>query len=395
MTVQVTDIPLALYIHFPWCVRKCPYCDFNSHESGDSQERGAGGALSDDLQQAYVRCLNQDLQAELETVRNRSISSIFLGGGTPSLFNPKHLKALLGRISDNVDLSDDIEITMETNPGTAEYWQFEDYRDAGINRLSLGAQSFNADSLNQLGRIHAPEHIVLAVNKARAGGFENINLDLMYGLPSQDMDAALADIRAAVSLEPTHLSWYQLTIEPNTYFYRHPPVQPSDDMLADISDEGIKLLAAEGYARYEVSAYSRQRVCRHNVNYWQFGDYLGIGAGAHGNVSMYEAIIRRWKTRLPKDYIAHYHEASGQLPAGFRQAQIPNSELPLEFLMNALRLTDGFDLALFNARTGLSAEVLAPFLEQGKARGLLKVERNTIRPTARGMLFLDELLALV
>jgi len=388
MDLDTSAIPLGLYIHFPWCVKKCPYCDFNSHSiSSDDQER-----LPLDLQQQYIQCLINDFQQEQSNSGGRELTTIFLGGGTPSLFSPVLLKQLLTHIKSHSAVSAQAEITMETNPGTAEHWDFGDYLLAGINRLSFGAQSFDNHLLAQLGRIHQADHIYQAVNLARQAGFDNINLDLMYGLPGQDAEQMRKDLKTAISLSPQHLSWYQLTLEPNTVFYRHPPALPADDAVADMSQQGIQLLAESGYQRYEISAFNRDNWCQHNLNYWTFGDYLGIGAGAHGKVSSSLQILRRWKTRLPKDYMHHYSTPG---TAHGRQHQIDKDELPLEFLMNALRLMSGVPTALFEERTGQPLSRLDDFLESGKKANLLDSVSNRIKPTTRGSLFLDTLLGMI
>ncbi len=375
MNVTLPDIPLSLYIHFPWCVRKCPYCDFNSHESKDEIPYSA-----------YVDTLIADLDRDLTNESRRNIVSIFMGGGTPSLFPDREIKRLLSSIGDRLDISGS-EITMEANPGTFDQSHFSGYREAGVNRISLGAQSFSSDALEKLGRIHSPGDINRAFEGARNAGFERINLDLMHGLPGQDLQAAIHDLNSAIELAPEHLSWYQLTIEPNTVFHKRPPLLPVEDLLADIAARGLAVLKSAGFQQYETSAYAKQgEQAQHNVNYWQFGDYLGIGAGAHGKVTRNEQIIRRSKTRVPADYLK---EPSAN------ETIVAQEDLILEFLMNALRLTEGFKLSLFEARTGLQAQVLDAFLEKATSRDLLEVVGNRVQPTAQGRMFLNELLLLV
>ncbi|MBP9960817.1 MAG: radical SAM family heme chaperone HemW [Pseudomonas sp.] len=369
--------PLALYIHIPWCVRKCPYCDFNSH------------AASAELpEEAYVDALLADLEQELPAVYGRPLSSIFFGGGTPSLFSAQALGRLLAGVEQRIPFASDIEITLEANPGTFEQEKFTAYRQLGINRLSIGIQSFQQAKLEALGRIHNGEEAVRAADMARRAGFDNFNLDLMHGLPDQSLDDALSDLRQAIAMGPTHLSWYQLTLEPNTVFWNQPPVLPEDDILWDIQEAGQALLAEHGYAQYEVSAYAQPgRAARHNLNYWSFGDFIGIGAGAHGKLSHPDGrIVRTWKTRLPKDYL----NPAKAFKAG--EKLLPVDELPFEFLMNALRLTQGVDAELFSQRTGLPMEQLAAARREAEQKGLLQVEPTRLVATPRGQLFLNDLL---
>jgi oxygen-independent coproporphyrinogen-3 oxidase len=371
------DIPVALYIHFPWCVKKCPYCDFNSHEAGSETD-----------EDAYIDRLLQDLDTDAPMLAGRQVCSIFMGGGTPSLFSDHSLASLMSGIRQRVELTPDIEITLECNPATGRSGrQFSGYLSAGINRLSLGAQSFCDDSLVRLGRIHASQDILSTYQFARQAGFDNINLDLMHGLPGQSVAMALADLQHAVDLAPEHLSWYQLTIEPNTVFYNRPPELPNEDLLWEIDRQGRLLLDAAGYRRYEISAFSTPGFdCRHNQNYWQFGDYLGIGAGAHGKISTADAIVRTAKTRLPKDYLAH--------PTS-RSLRVEPDAVMLEFLMNALRLTTGFQFAGFEQRTGLSRTELTDFITRAYAAQLVEIDDAWLRPTSHGLQFLDEMLMLV
>jgi putative oxygen-independent coproporphyrinogen III oxidase len=369
--------PLALYIHIPWCVRKCPYCDFNSHTAGRELP-----------EQAYVDALLADLEQELTQTEGRPLSSIFFGGGTPSLFSPAALGRLLDGVEKRIAFVSDIEITLEANPGTFEQSKFSAYRRLGINRLSIGVQSFQTEKLRALGRIHDGREAVRAADMARAAGFDNFNLDLMHGLPQQSLQDALQDLHTAIAQSPTHLSWYQLTLEPNTLFWSQPPTLPLDDVLWDIQEAGQALLAEQGYAQYEVSAYAQPgRAARHNLNYWTFGDFLGIGAGAHGKLSSPQALIRRTqKTRLPKDYL---NPARGQSAVS---RVLEAEELPFEFLMNVLRLRDGCASELFSQRTGLPLQSLAKARQRAEQRGLLLPDPQRLVATPQGQLFLNDLL---
>ncbi|MBT8767873.1 radical SAM family heme chaperone HemW [Metapseudomonas boanensis] len=369
--------PLAAYIHIPWCVRKCPYCDFNSHAAG-----------SELPEEAYIDALLADLDHDLEHVHGRELTSIFFGGGTPSLFSANTIGRLLDGMEERVHFARDIEITLEANPGTFEQAKFAAYRQLGINRLSIGVQSFQEAKLKALGRIHNGDEAIRAADMARKAGFDNFNLDLMHGLPDQSLDDALEDLRTAMDQGPTHLSWYQLTMEPNTVFWNQPPELPEDDILWDIQEAGQSLLAENGYAQYEVSAYARGGLrARHNLNYWTFGDFLGIGAGAHAKLSSPEGrIIRTWKTRLPKDYL----DSSKHFQAGERA--LTSDELPFEFLMNVLRLTDGVPSTLFTQRTGLPLSLLAAARSEAEARNLMLADPQRLVATAEGQLFLNDLL---
>ena len=356
----------GLYVHFPWCVRKCPYCDFNSHSlDGDLDET------------AYLEALIDDFAANAGDAR---FATVFLGGGTPSLFSAAAIGALLDQVRPR--LATDAEITMEANPGAVEHGAFGAYRQAGVNRLSIGAQSFSGAMLDRLGRIHGPDEIERAVTEARAGGFENINLDLMYGLPDQSPEDALADLERAIALQPKHLSWYQLTIEPKTAFARHPPPTPDEDVVAAMEEAGRALLAEAGYGRYEVSAYARPGAeCRHNLVYWTFGDYLGIGAGAAGKRRCSGQVVRTSKPRQPRLYL--------KAPCPVTEAPVAARELPGEFMMNALRLVWGLDRAAFADRCGLSWSTVAPTWARTTELGL--TEPNRIRATAFGLRHLDRL----
>lgn len=382
--------PLSLYVHMPWCVRKCPYCDFNSHAVPGDEQGGVPEA-------AYIAALLQDLDQDLADfpdaqAGDRELVSIFIGGGTPSLISPTGYATLFKGLRQRLNFADDIEITLEANPGTVEQGLFQGYHEVGINRLSIGVQTFQTAQLKALGRIHSGDEAQRAAQSAREAGFSNFNLDLMHGLPGQSLEQALDDLRQAIALEPTHLSWYQLTLEPNTVFFREQPVLPDEDVLADIQDAGQALLAAEGYGQYEVSAYARRdQRCRHNLNYWQFGDYLGIGAGAHGKLTQVTnntpAIIRTTKTRVPKDYL----RASA---ADYRVSAttIAQKELPFEFMLNTLRLIDGVPAALWPERTGLSADILSATVTALQAKGLLQTEPGRLAATALGQRYLNRVI---
>lgn len=369
--------PLALYVHIPWCIRKCPYCDFNSHV-----------ATPELPEQAYVDALLADLELDLHHVHNRPLHSIFIGGGTPSLFSAQALHRLLEGIEQRVSFVPEIEITLEANPGTFEQEKFSDYRALGINRLSIGIQSFADDKLQALGRVHSGAEAIAAVGMARQAGFDNFNLDLMHGLPDQSAEQALADLHTAIDLSPSHLSWYQLTMEPNTVFWSKPPLLPEDDVLWDIQEAGQVLLAKHGFIQYEVSAYARgDAQAQHNLNYWSFGDFLGIGAGAHGKLSSPQGRIQRtWKTRQPNDYL----DPDRTFLAG--SATLAGPDLPFEFLMNALRLTAGVPFKLFSERTGLPVTALQQGLSHAQQRGLLQADPTRLAASPQGQLFLNDLL---
>lgn len=383
--------PLALYIHVPWCIRKCPYCDFNSHQANDS-------IPEDD----YVAALRSDLIQDLPLVQGRKISSIFFGGGTPSLLSAKAIGHILQDVETQVGFAPDIEITLEANPGTFEQEKFSGFRAAGVNRLSIGIQSFSDQQLQLLGRVHGRAEALRAVAVARKAGFDNINLDLMHGLPEQNMDGAVADLQQAIDLSPEHLSWYQLTIEQNTAFYSAPPILPEEEILVDIQDAGAALLAEHGYEQYEVSAYARNNMrARHNLNYWQFGDYLGIGAGAHGKITQLQQqrIIRLWKTRLPQHYLAAAN--SGRISTNLQGHQnvfgggselLTEESLPLEFMLNALRLNQGAPREYFTAYTGLPFSHIQANLQTLIKDGLIDSNPEHIRTTALGHRFLNRVL---
>jgi oxygen-independent coproporphyrinogen-3 oxidase len=367
--------PLSLYIHVPWCVRKCPYCDFNSHERADIPE------------QAYLAALIEDISGDLHQVAGRRIETIFIGGGTPSLMSGQFYQTLLAEIRQRIDIAADAEITLEANPGTLEQGRFEAYRAAGINRLSIGVQSFNGRHLQALGRIHGKDEAIHAAESARRAGFDNFNLDLMHGLPGQSRAQALADLEQAIALGPTHLSWYELTIEPNTAFYNNPPVQPDSDAMADTEEAGFALLGRHGFERYEISDFAQPgRRCRHNLNYWQFGDYLGIGAGAHGKLTDADGRIQRYqKTRLPEHYLAGDKRTR-------QQRWLEPDELPMEYFLNTLRLIEGAPASLFEARTGLALDSLSATLESLRSKHLLTPEANNIGCSSLGIRHLNRVL---
>jgi oxygen-independent coproporphyrinogen-3 oxidase len=374
--------PLSLYVHLPWCVRKCPYCDFNSYE--------ARGALPD---LEYVEALLRDLRSEIELARGRAIETIYFGGGTPSLFSGDAIARLLAGVRAEASISADAEITLEANPGAVDVARFTAFRDAGVNRLSIGIQSFRNEKLHALGRVHDAAQAEAAVAAARAAGFANVNLDLMYGLPQDDAAGAAADLERAIALEPEHVSWYQLTLEPNTAFERRPPPLPDDDLVASIEQQGRALLAAHGYERYEISAYAQSgRRSRHNLNYWQFGDYLGIGAGAHGKVTLPETgeIARRAKTRNPRTYQLQ----AGGAGATDEERIAARAQAAIEFLMNALRLLDGALVETFEARAGQPAASIGAARAAAAARGWLSLEPDRLRATPSGLERLNKVLEL-
>jgi putative oxygen-independent coproporphyrinogen III oxidase len=371
--------PLSLYIHVPWCVRKCPYCDFNSHTSPQS--------LPED---EYIAALLLDIDQDLTWLQGRAIHSVFIGGGTPSLLSPQSYQLLFSQLKQKMDFEANCEITLEANPATVEHGSFEGYLAAGINRLSLGIQSFNGLQLKNLGRIHGQSEAEKAILLAKAAGFTNFNLDLMHGLPNQSLEEALLDIEIALSFKPPHLSWYQLTIEPNTAFYRQPPVLPDDDTLWAIQEAGQSKLAQAGLLQYEVSAYTHNKPSQHNLNYWQFGDYLAIGAGAHGKVTTPEGIFRYRKTRLPKDYLA----AAPQQQARLGLEKVSNDDLSFEFMMNGLRLKQGVPIAYFEQRTGLSWPLLEAQLAPALAKNWLSLKNNHIKCTELGFNYLNDVLSL-
>ena len=372
-------IPLSLYIHMPWCVRKCPYCDFNSHAVPD-------GKLSLDLEQEYLHALVEDFKTQLDFAQGRQIHSVFIGGGTPSLISAQGYQWLFNQLKALLPFEEGCEITLEANPGTVEHDPFAGYLAAGINRLSIGVQSFNTEHLKKLGRIHSNEDAISAITHAKEAGFERINVDLMHGLPEQTLEQALNDLKLAVENGATHISWYQLTIEPNTVFFRTQPILPVDDVLEDIQEQGEAYLKAQGFINYEVSAWRKELPSAHNLNYWQFGDYLSIGAGAHGKVTQADGIYRFQKTRLPKDYLA-------KVPAEHLQfKRIEAEDMPFEFMMNALRLNNGVAAKLYAERTGLSLNGLNALLTSLRQRKLMVEDPERLACTEQGHVFLNSVL---
>ncbi|WP_341939180.1 radical SAM family heme chaperone HemW [Marinimicrobium sp. C2-29] len=405
MTASLPLPPLSLYIHIPWCVRKCPYCDFNSHQADDTLPEAD-----------YVAALRADLEHDRPLAQGRPLQTVFFGGGTPSLLSAQAIGQILEDVNRIIGLAPEAEITLEANPGTFEQERFSGFRAAGVNRLSIGIQSFNEQQLHRLGRIHGRAEALAAVAVARKAGFDNLNLDLMHGLPGQTPEDAYADLAQAIDLAPEHLSWYQLTIEPNTEFYNSPPVLPEEDSLADIQSRGEAQLAEAGFEQYEVSAYARpNQQARHNLNYWTFGDYLGIGAGAHGKITRPESgqIMRLWKTRLPKHYL---NKCRDKRDPGDQSDRIASSEasdesqtphnpfvagreflgaeaLPLDFMLNALRLNAGVAAGTFTERTGLPLSALEPQWQALRDKGLVDDQRTHLRTTDLGRRFLNDVLA--
>ena len=395
---MLTLPPLSLYIHVPWCVRKCPYCDFNSHEFNTDGKSDA--ALPE---QDYIAALLDDLTHDLKYVQGREIVSIFIGGGTPSLLSARAYEQLFDGLQQHLSFSHDIEITLEANPGTAERIKFADYRALGINRLSLGVQSFAADQLKKLGRIHDPDDARRAIEYARKAGFTRLNIDLMYALEQQSPAQALDDLQQAIAFQPEHISWYQLTVEPNTAFFKNPPQQPEEETLIDMQDAGLALLAEHGYQRYEVSAFAQAgEASRHNLNYWQFSDYLGIGAGAHAKLTQphRQRILRLRKRRQPAHYLQAARHSLAQTQANLANrypyladaTPIEADQLPLEFLLNALRLRDGFTREQFELRTGLPFAVLSKQVDSLQQQQLLAVDGTRIYTTDKGYQFLNSVL---
>ena len=372
-------IPLSLYIHMPWCVRKCPYCDFNSHAVPD-------GKLSLDLEREYLHALVEDFKTQVDFAQGRSIHSVFIGGGTPSLISAAGYQWLFTELKALIPFEENCEITLEANPGTVEHDPFAGYLAAGINRLSIGVQSFNTEHLKKLGRIHSNEDAISAIGLARDAGFQRINVDLMHGLPEQALEQALNDLKLAVENGATHISWYQLTIEPNTVFFRTQPILPVDEVLEEIQEQGEAYLKANGFINYEVSAWRKELPSAHNLNYWQFGDYLAIGAGAHGKVTQPDGVYRFQKTRLPKDYLA-------KVPAEHLQfKRIEAADMPFEFMMNALRLNDGVETKLYLERTGYSLDTLNELLTSLRQRQLMVEDTERLACTEQGHIFLNSVL---
>ena len=376
-----TNPPLSLYIHLPWCVKKCPYCDFNSHEFS------ASGIEED----AYIDALIRDLETEIPRIWGRTVTSVFIGGGTPSLFSVEAIDKLMGAIRARLNIHSGMEITLEANPGTAEADKFRGYKEAGINRLSIGVQSFDDRNLKSLGRIHDSKEAIYAIELVKTAGFENFNIDLMFALPGQTLSGALNDLEIAVEQSPTHISWYQLTIEPNTVFYAKPPVVPSDDDSWIIQENGQQFLQESGYKQYEISAYAKNKsVALHNVNYWEFGDYLGIGAGAHGKITnVAEAKVERFtRHKIPKRYI----ELAGQKLVITETKKLNRNDLALEYMMNAMRLTEGIATSLFFERTGIPLKIIEKELQSAVEQDLIDWQLNSLKPTIKGQRYLNELL---
>jgi putative oxygen-independent coproporphyrinogen III oxidase len=372
--------PLSLYIHIPWCVKKCPYCDFNSHE--------AKGSLPQDL---YVAALMQELDDHLALIQHRPLVSIFFGGGTPSLFSASAIEQILAGVAKRVGIQPTTEITLEANPGTIDQVRFRDFKTAGINRLSLGIQSLQDDKLKTLGRIHDRDNAIRAIEIAKASGFDNFNLDIMYGLPHQTIADALHDIALALSFNPTHFSWYQLTIEPNTLFYHQTPPLPADDFIWDMQLAGQALIAQHGFDQYEVSAYSLpNKECRHNKNYWEFGDYLGIGAGAHSKMTDHATsqIVRFSQVKNPRDYLDKHKRSQ------ITYNTVSDNDLIFEFMLNALRLTNGVPAELLTQRIGLKLDCIQPIINEAVKRGLLLDDANRICPSDLGKKFLNDLVGM-
>ncbi len=382
MTLGAAGSSLALYVHMPWCVRKCPYCDFNSHALKSARP-----------DPTYIEALLRDFDRELPLVSARRVDTVFFGGGTPSLFVAEDFRRLLRELRERIDFAPDAEVTLEANPGTIERGRFEGYAQAGINRVSVGAQTFSPAALTRLGRIHTAEDTHRAVSELRAAGIGNFNLDLMYALPQQTLEEAVADVTTACALLPTHISYYQLTLEPGTVFFSRPPPLPDEELAWQIQTEGQHLLSEAGYEQYEVSAYARAGgECRHNLNYWTFGDYLGLGAGAHGKLTLGlpENIVRTAKAKQPREYQSQV--ANSDVAAGERR-NIALRDLPFEFMLNALRLNQGFTGELFEARTGLSLMTLEPALSEARTKGLIETTDNGWKPTDLGRRFLNDLQA--
>lgn len=370
--------PLSLYIHMPWCIKKCPYCDFNSHELKSTL-----------TEEDYIKALIQDLQQHTPTIKGRTLHSIFIGGGTPSLFSANSIEKLLNAIHTLLTFPSGLEITLEANPGAVDQQQFLGFHQAGVNRLSIGVQSFQKNKLNALGRIHSGEEAQRAVEIARRAGIDNFNIDLMFGLPEQSIQDALYDLQMAASLSPTHISWYQLNIEPHTAFYHRPPVLPHDDTIWAMQTQGQALLAENHYKQYEISAYSKEHYqCRHNNNYWEFGDYIGIGAGAHSKITNPEkkTIMRCWKVKNPRDYLNPKKSFIAE------EKIVPKNEIAFEFMLNALRLYKRIPIKLFNERTGLSIETILEKIKIAEENKLINFNKNTFCTTNRGKRFLNDLL---
>jgi len=386
--------PLALYVHIPWCIRKCPYCDFNSHEWRSRRGEGATVAVAatvpSDAEDAYVSALIADVEAALPSVWGRKVGSVFIGGGTPSLFSAAAIERLLSALRARLPVLPDAEITLEANPGTFEREKFAGFFAAGVNRLSLGVQSFDDRYLSVLGRVHSADEARRAIEAALMI-FGNVNLDLMFALPRQSVDDARRDVAVALSFAAPHLSFYHLTLEPNTLFHRHPPPLPDDETAADIEDAILALLAHAGYEHYETSAHAKPGfACRHNVNYWRFGDYLGVGAGAHAKLSFPDRVVRQLRYKQPKQYL---EQVSRGAPIQ-EETRVARRDLPFEFMLNALRLTDGVPVSLFAERTGLPLAAAAGPIAEATRRGLLEPDPALLKPTPLGRRFLNDLQSL-
>ncbi|KQO27390.1 radical SAM family heme chaperone HemW [Acidovorax sp. Leaf78] len=375
--------PLSLYVHLPWCLKKCPYCDFNSHEARSDADAGGSGVP----EQRYIDALMADLESALPLIWGRTVHSIFIGGGTPSLFSPASIDQLIGGIRARLRLEADCEITMEANPGTFEKDRFRAFRGAGITRLSVGVQSFNDRHLKALGRVHDRAQALAAVEEA-AEAFDTFNLDIMYALPGQTMEELEQDMQTALALKPPHISIYHLTIEPNTYFAKYPPAIPEDDLAYAMLDRITEMTGQSGMARYEISAYAQPgHQCFHNTNYWQFGDYLGIGAGAHSKLSFAHRVVRQVRFREPRLYM---DQALAGRPVA-QDEEVKRADLPFEFMLNTLRLRDGFALQDFTERTGLPITAIAKSLQEAERKGLIERDMARVRPTERGFDFLSDL----
>jgi oxygen-independent coproporphyrinogen-3 oxidase len=379
-------VPLSLYIHFPWCIRKCPYCDFNSHElRGEIDEPRYLDTLKTDL----LDDLSNHAVKNPDTGKNRKLESIFLGGGTPSLFSASAMSELIAFIKDHIEAAPDLEVTLEANPGALEHSKFESYLEAGINRLSLGVQSFNDASLKQLGRIHNADNARTAIGQAQSAGFMNMNMDIMYGLPGQTIEQLRNETDEAANFDTNHLSFYQLTVEPNTLFHKHPPKLPDDDKVMEMQEFLTSRLSKAGFERYEVSAYSQPgHQCRHNLNYWNFGDYMGIGAGAHSKLTTESGITRNWKAKLPRAYMSEHEDGKHHSNITYVTPQ----SLLFEFMLNALRLKKGFHFDIFESRTGLHRNVAIAALKKTSDQSLISIDEETVSCTDRGYLFIDEIL---
>lgn len=372
----MTPVPLSLYIHFPWCIHKCPYCDFNSHTASNTLP-----------EEEYIQSLIRDLEQELPHIWGRRLHTIFIGGGTPSLISPEGMQKLLTHIQKLLPVRPNMEITMEANPGTFEQERFAGYLDAGISRLSLGVQSFNPQHLKSLERIHDHNEAHAAFNTSQAVGFNNINLDLMFGLPEQSIEEALQDLQQAIDHQPQHISWYELTLEPNTLFHHSPPALPDPDTVAEMQEQGLALLKKAGYARYEVSAYAKTgKQCQHNLNYWEFGDYIGIGAGAHGKYTQDGNVTRYAKVKHPRDYM----EAAQNNQARSTSSTLNDQDKLFEFMLNALRLKEGVAKTLLYERTNLDEAFVEPQLASIQEKGLLAMSNDHIVTTEQGWTYLNQ-----